>query len=428
MQPVFRKEIMPRVYLTWVPADKFKSGIYTVNLVAPLNKNEAALNAVLPKILRRGTSGAPTMDAIAARLDMLYGAKIEATVRKIGERQLTGLAAFFADDAFVPEKLLEKVIALTGEMLVSPATAGGRLRAEYVEGEREKLADEIRSQINDRRRYADQRLIELMCQGETYAVPALGQISDAEKISVYSATKRYRELLTEAEVEIFYCGSAPLDRVELSAVEALSALPRAGAEALPETEILFEPKSAEVREFTETLDVTQGKLAMGYRIGDAMKMPNYAALAVMNALFGGCVTSKLFRNVREKMSLCYYAGSRIDKHKGIMLVSSGIDAANYEKAVAAITEQLEAVKAGDFTEAELESAKKELVNAYRSAGDSLYSLEGWYLDCTQTGIERSQEDMAALVSIVTKEDVLAAAAGIKADAVYLLKGGAESEA
>ncbi len=111
-----------------------------------------------------------------------------------------------------------------------------------------------------------------------------------------------------------------------------------------------------------------------------------------------------------------------------MLVSSGIDPDKYEKAVSAITEQLEAVKAGDFTDTELESAKKELINAYRSGGDSLYSLEGWYMDCTQTGIERSQDDMAALVSIVTKEDVLKAASGIKADAVYFLKGGDNSEA
>ena len=199
MQPVFRKEIMPRVRLTWVPADKFKSGIYTVNLVTPLVKGEAALNAVLPKILRRGTSGAPTMDAIAAKLDMLYGARIEPTVRKIGERQLVGLAAGFADDAFVPERILEKVIALTGEMLISPATAGGRLRAEYVEGEREKLSEEIRSIVNDRRRYADMRLIELMCQGEAYAVPSLGHLSDVEKITVHSATKRYRDMLPEAE-------------------------------------------------------------------------------------------------------------------------------------------------------------------------------------------------------------------------------------
>ncbi len=428
MQPVFRKEIMPRVYLTWVPAEKFKSGIYTVNLVTPLNKSEAALNAVLPKILRRGTSGEPTMDTIAARLDMLYGAKIEPTVRKIGERQIVGLAAFFADDAFVPEKILEDVIALTGEMLISPATAGGRLKAEYVEGEREKLSEEIRSIVNDRRRYADMRLIELMCQGGAYAVPSLGHLNDVEKITVYTATKRYREILPEADVEVFYCGSASLERVEMAAVESLAALPRGAGGALPENLVLTEPKGKDVREFTETLEVAQGKLSMGYRLGDAMKSPNYAALAVMNGVFGGCVTSKLFRNVREKLSLCYYAGSRIDKHKGIMLVSSGIDPENYEKAVSAITGQLEAVKAGDFTDAELESAKKELINAYRSGGDSLYALEGWYLDCTQTGVERSQEDMAALVSIVTKEDVLKAASGIKADAVYFLKGGEDSEA
>ena len=423
MQAVLRKEIMPRVYLTCVKSDKFKSGIYTAELVTALRRGEASLNAVLPKILRRGTSGAPDMDAVAERLDMLYGARIEPLARKIGEKQLVGLAAFFADDAFVPEKgLLERVIALTGEMLTSPATSGGRLRADYVEGERDKLIDEIRSVVNDRQQYADMQLLARMCEGEAYAVPVRGTEAEASKISVYSATKRYRELLASAEAELFYCGSAPFERVERASVEALASLPRMVSAELPPTQVLLEPKRGEVREFTETLDVAQGKLSVGYRLGEVMLAPNYPALAVMNAVFGGCVTSKLFRNVREKLSLCYYASSRVDKHKGVMLVSSGVEPANYEKAVAAVTEQLEAVRNGDFTEQELESAKRALVNAYRSCDDSLYALESWYVDNARLGLDWTPDDMAALVSLVTKKDVTDACRGVKADAIYFLKG------
>jgi len=424
MQAFLRKEIMPRVFLTCVRSDKFKSGIYTAELVTALRRGEASLNAVLPKILRRGTVSASDMDAVAERLDMLYGARLEPLVRKIGERQLVGLAAFFADDAFVPEKsLLERVIALTGEMLVSPATSGGRLRADYVESERDKLIDEIRSVVNERQQYADMQLLAHMCEGEAYAVPVRGTEAEAAKITVFTATKRYRELLSSAEVELFYCGSAPFERVERASAEALASLPRASSAPLPPTQVLTEPKRGDTRTFTETLEVAQGKLSIGYRLGDAMLAPNYPALAVMNAVFGGCVTSKLFRNVREKLSLCYYASSRIDKHKGVMLVSSGIEPANCEKAVAAITGQLEAVRSGDFTDQELESAKKALINAYRSCDDSLYALESWYVDNARLGLNWTPDDMAAFVSLVTKKDVTDACRGVKADAIYFLKGG-----
>ena len=428
MHSVFRREIAPGVRLTCVPSEKFKAGVFTVNLVTGLHKNTAALNAALPRILRRGTSDSPDMEAIAARLDLLYGAKIEPIAYKLGERQLAGFISVFADDAFIPEKdVLERVISFVGEMLLSPATAGGRLRAEYVEGERDKLIDEIRSVVNDKRRYADMRLVERMCEGEAYAVPSLGTESEAAKISVFTATRQYRELVSSAELELFYCGSAPGERVERAVNEAFSALPRMKLSPLPETKIFTEPKSPEVRLFTETLDVVQGKLSIGCRLGDAMNAPDYAALAVMNGIFGGCVTSKLFKNVREKMSLCYYASSRIDRHKGVMIISSGIDAANYEKAVDAISCQLDAVKNGDFTEDELESVKRELINAYKSSDDSIYALAGWYTDYAQLGADYTPDDMAALVSLVTKDDVIKAAAGIRTDAIYFLKGGDDVE-
>jgi predicted Zn-dependent peptidase len=428
MQQVYRKQIMPKVHLTCVTTDKFKTGNYTVNFVSPLDKYTAALNAVLPRILRRGTSRLPDMGSLAAELDELYGARIEPIVRKKGERQLVGFAADFVDDAFVPEKdVLERVIGLTGEIMMSPSTSGGRLRAEFVDSERDKLTDEIRSLINDKRRYAETRLIEKMCDGEAYSVPYLGTESEAEKITVYTATKQYRELLALSDVEIFYCGSAPFERVELASLNAFSTLPRTDLAAKSGTVVLLEPKGTELREFSDSLDVTQGKLAIGCRMGQAMAYPNYAAISVTNAVFGGCVTSKLFLNVREKLSLCYYAGSVVDRHKGIMLISSGIDLDKYDEALSEIKRQLDAVKSGDILEWELDGAKRALITSLKTTGDSARRMEEFYIDGVLLGLEYTPDDMAALVSLVKAEDVVRTAFGIKMDAAYFLKGGANGE-
>ena len=162
-------------------------------------------------------------------------------------------------------------------------------------------------------------------------------------------------------------------------------------------------------------------------MGQAMAYPNYAAISVTNAVFGGCVTSKLFLNVREKLSLCYYAGSVVDRHKGIMLISSGIDLDKYDEALSEIKRQLDAVKSGDILEWELDGAKRALITSLKTTGDSARRMEEFYIDGVLLGLEYTPDDMAALVSLVKAEDVVRTAFGIKMDAAYFLKGGANGE-
>ena len=424
-----RKEIMNGVYLTCVPEFKFKTGCLSVTFVTPLDKKTAAMNSVLPSVLRRGTSRCPDMESIAAVLDSLYGAKISPVARKYGESLCIGFYAGFVDDEFIPggEKILEGVTKLVGEMLLSPVTSGGRLKAEYVNGERENLISDIKAQINDKRGYSVSRLTEIMCRGERYGVRDTGTLADAGKITVASLTKYYTEVLATAPVEVFYCGSADPGRVEHAVREALADLPRGEIMAMPETEIVAEPRSAKPRYTEEKFDVTQGKLAMGFRLGKAPERDDKAVLMVMSALFGGTATSKLFLNVREKLSLCYFASSSIDTQKRIMVVSSGIDFANYETAKNEILAQLEAVKNGDFDETELLSAKRAVMTAIFTALDSVPGTERLYLNKILSGSIYSPAELAAMAEAVTKDDVVYAARRAKLDTVYFLTGEGEAD-
>jgi predicted Zn-dependent peptidase len=183
----------------------------------------------------------------------------------------------------------------------------------------------------------------------------------------------------------------------------------------------------DVRRFTDEMQITQGKLAVGFRLGACMEAPDAAAIRVFNAVFGGCATSKLFMNVRERLSLCYFASSMVDLHKGILAVSSGIDFDKYDAALAEIFAQLEAVKRGDFTAGELSAAKSAVAGDYRMIEDSPGALEDFYLNQTLIGPECPPAELAALAEEITAEEVVGIAEGIVCDAVYFLRGEKEGD-
>ena len=290
-----RKELMEGVNLTYLPARKFKTGLLSAHFLTPLEKGSAGVRALLPAVLRRGTVGSPDMGAISARLDRLYGAELDYTVRKKGECQCIGFVGSFIDDAYAlgGEKLLEPVAKLMGEMILEPVTRSGRFLPDYVESERDNLADAIRSIRNDKRDWAELRLLQELCAGEAYGVSRLGDERSVERISAQKLYAEYARLIASAPMEIFYCGSAERTRVEDALLNALSALPRRGVAPIPETE--RHSLRGEAKVVREGMDVTQGKLGMGF----ACTSEDESALLLGNLLFGGSSNSKLFLNVRE---------------------------------------------------------------------------------------------------------------------------------
>ena len=415
---VTRKKLADGVYLTCLPARKFKTSLLSAQFVTPLRKETAASCALLPAVLRRGTVTYPDMGSLAARLDRLYGARIDYTVRKKGENQCVGFVASFIDDSFTPggERLLEPVADLLGELVCDPATRHGRFVPTYFESEKTNLIDAIRSLINDKRDYADSRLLREMCAGEPYGVPRLGDEAEVERLQPKKLYALYKELISTARLELFYSGSADGRRVEQALLTAFSALPRDVVRdiAIPRDHAARQ----EVLRIEEAMDVTRGKLGMGFSCGS----DDTAALLMGNTLFGGSSNSKLFLNVREKLSLCYYASSLYHRQKGLITVSSGIEFDKFQQAYDEILAQLEAVRKGELEDWELEGAKSTLLNAYASMGDSQGKLENFYLGQAATGQSETPEMLAQQVREITPERIFRAMESVKLDTVYFLKG------
>ena len=419
-----RNELMPGVFLTHLRSDKFKTACMSVNLLTQLQRETAAMNALIPQVLRRGTARYKDMEQLSRRMDELYGTAIEPTIRRVGEIQVLGFFASFPEGDYLPggEMLLNEAAGLMAELLLAPNTRGGLLLPDYVESEKEKLLELIRSRVNEKRGYALSRCIEEMCCFEDFAVSRFGTEDEAENINYKKLSKHYRKLLQSAPVELFYCGKASYKQVKSVLRDAFAAMPRAEIDYDIGTDVRMNAVEDHVRYVEEEMDVTQGKLVMGFRLGECMDEPDIPAMYVFNAVYGSGANSKLFLNVREKLSLCYYASSAVLIKKGIMLVSSGIEFDKYEEAKNEILAQLEAVKNGDITPEELETAKRSVSSELRSAMDSQGELEGFWLSQAMEGLDYGPMELAELIGDVTKEDVMAIAASIEPDLIYFLKG------
>ena len=424
-----RTELMPGVFLSHLRSDKFKTACMSVTLLTQLRRETAAMNAVIPFVLRRGTTRYSDMEQLSRRMDELYGAAVEPVVRRIGEIQCIGFYGSFPEPDYLPggEALLGDTCALMAQLLLDPVTRGGLLLPQYVDSEREKLLDIIRSRMNDKRSYALTRCIEEMCCYEDFAVSRFGSESEAENIHYKKLTRHYRELIQTCPVEIFYCGKTDFKAVSAAMRDAFSAMPRGEIDYDIGTDLRMNAVEDHVRFVEEEMDVTQGKLVLGFRLGECMEEPDIPALYVFNAVYGSGATSKLFMNVREKLSLCYYASSAVYLHKGIMLVSSGIEFDKLDAARDEILAQLDSVRRGEITDDELRSAKKSVASDLRAVQDSIGELEGFYLSQALDGLDYGPAELAALAEDVTKEEVQAIAKSIECDLIYFLKGSGEED-
>jgi len=423
MTKVIHKELLPGVRLTAVHTGKFKTCLLGFTLLAPMDGQTAAANAMIPMVLRRGTRKHPNMETLSAALDDLFGGSIEPMVRKKGETQCIGFVGSFLDDVYAPDgaMLLEPAAALMGELLLHPVMENGHFRADYVEGERTNLIDRIKAQVNDKRQYSMLRISQLMCAGEPFGVDKFGDETAAAAITESQLWDRYHTLLAAAPVELYYCGSAPLDRVVKAFSAALEGLPRAINRRMPGCLVKSAAEGTAPRVFMDKLDVTQGKLAIGFRTGGVSTATEaLPALLVFNAVYGGTTTSKLFMHVREKLALCYFASSVLEKQKGIMLVSSGIEFDKYEQAKDEILAQLDACRRGELEPQELDGALRSVVSSLRSSMDAQGRLEDFWLGQATAGLTEGPDELSNRIAAVTSEQIVEIAKGVELDAIYFL--------
>ena len=414
------QQLFPGITLRCFSGHRFKHGCLSLQLVRPMCRQEAAMNALLPAVLLRGSQAYPDLRAITLRLDDLYGASVSALVRRVGDYQTTGLYCSFVEDRFAMEGdvILAPMVAFVRELLLEPALEDGCFRSDYVESEKKNLIATIESNLNDKRTYAMEQMVKRMCSADSFGIPRLGEKEDVAAITPEALYSHYRRILSQSRIDLCYVGSARSEEVACLLKELFAGVFRDYQELPPQTSFATSPESTT----EEVMDVKQGKLCMGFVTPETIRDDGFAAVQVLNMIFGGGMTSKLFVNVRERRSLCYAIGSAYHGSKGIVTVSAGIDNNMLDTVKEEIMAQLEACRQGDISEEELVAAKQALRASLQATHDSPGAMESYYASGALSGLLMTPAQYIEAVENITVSQVAEAAKSLQLHTVYFLKG------
>ena len=353
-----RKQLAPGVFITSMSAAKFNRCRITIHLRFPAKRETATDAAVLALVLERGYAACPDMTALSRRLAELYGADLGVDLSSAGpDRVLSADICGIKDTyALAGENLTDAYADIVFGTIFDPYLVDGIFDPEAVRIETETQA---------RRKFF----------GDSPAGIELGGYpSELVNVTPASLKAEYDRILSTASIDVMVQGvdEARVADLLLRKLESIRRDPQPFAlpMAMPRTPL---------RHFKEEVPgLTQAKLCMLFTTGGESDPPSVSILRVAMSVLGGSATSRLFRNVREKQSLCYYCGSAAQRSTGVMMIDSGVEPGKEQQAEAAILAELEGLKNGPITQEEMDDCRRGLLSSMDALSDSLAALEGWY--------------------------------------------------
>ncbi len=422
---VFSEKIieLEGINLHVVPTNKYKTNTIVFKMKAPLSHEDVTKRALLPHVLQSSSKQYPTTAKLRSYLDDLYGALFYVDLSKKGEYHVISFTVEIANEKFLSDTtpLLKKAFEFLAEVIKNPNSEDGFFETATIDNEKRSLKQRIQSIYDDKMKYSNFRLIQEMCKEEPYALNVHGELKDVDAITPANLYEYYQQALLEDELDLYVVGDVNVEETA-NTVKQLMTFENRTPKTIARESV---QSKTDIKEIKEAQDVKQGKLNIGCRTNIYYGDEDYYALQVYNGIFGGFSHSKLFINVREKASLAYYVASRLESHKGLMLVMSGIDNKNYDQAVSIIKEQMNAMNAGDFSDEELEQTKAVIKNQLLETIDkSRGMVEILYHNVVSKAVF-SLDEWISKMDAVTKEDIIKVASKIELDTIYFLTEGGQ---
>ena len=416
------KEIKKGIKVHLIKTEKFKTNLIAVFLSLPITRENVTKNSLISAVLRSGTKNMPTSMQISQELEEMYGASFDNGIDKTGDNHVLKFYLESINDKYLPqqdENMLKTSIEKLLEIVFNPLTENGIFKEEYVKQEKENIKRIIEGKPDNKARYAFDRCIEEMYKDKPYGLYKYGYIEDLEKIDAKTLYEHYEKIRTECKIDIFVSGS--IDEETIKLVEENDNIKK-----LQEREAQYiinqieEKTEMQEKEVKEEMDVTQGKIVIGLDLHLENEEQRYDAL-LYNAILGGSANSKMFQEVREKASLAYTAGSNYVRYKNNIFVKCGIEIKNYEKAMKIIRKQLEDMKNGNFTDEDIENAKKGIISTIKSIDDEQDTEITYFFGQELSGSKVSIDEYIEKIQKVSKEDIIKIANSIKINTIYFLK-------
>jgi predicted Zn-dependent peptidase len=415
-----RTKVCDNIYLSSIKTDKFKSGIISFSLFHPTNAENSAYGAILSGVLRRGTKKYSDMAKINLRLDELYASSVDIRSTRLGKNLILSFGAELLDNRFSTDgtDILDGVLELISEMMFYPKRQDSLFPEPIVRQEAGFVLDSIKSEINNTRAYAYNRCVEIMKRNDS-DFPTLKRVCEIVQNTDTHALSAFYDRMISSSIEVFYIGALDEAEVAKRIIKYFSAHSR----GLVYSPILPSPDApCDFHKAEEAMPVSQGKLAMGMRTGCGINHGDYHAGILLNELFGASPASKLFLNVREKLSLCYHCSSAFDIVSGNITVSSGMDIKNRQVAEEEIIRQFEDIRKGNITDKEIRAAKRSLENVYKQIYDNPFDIQSFYSTRQFFGSSETPEECMSKISTLTTDDIADLAQKTVLDTVFFVKG------
>lgn len=419
MSNIKRFEISDGVFCNLVESDKFKTCRVSVTMLLPLDEEKTAHFALLPQLLTRSCKCFPDFIQLNKHLDAMYGTNLYSHARKMGDAIAMTVSMSFLDDKYTinGENISKKLVLLLQEIIFNPNVTNEAFNETDVSIEKAQLLDTIDSEYNNKRVYAISTMLKKMCENETYGTKYYGSYEQVENTTSHDIYKAWKYVLKNARFEILAIGNKTLFDCIKCFESSFKNIERTPVEIKNENISNVD----KVKEFDETIDISQAKLVMGFRTPYSEPQNTYIARLTSDIL-GGNVTSKFFTNIREKLSLCYYCAVRFDKNKGIFIVDSGVENSNIEKTKNEILKNIKALQDGNLSDFEINSSKLSMVNHFNMMSDTTSDIEMWYLSQLFSDKILTPKEASEMITNITAQQVIEAANNFVLDTVFVLKG------
>lgn len=419
-----KSEIKKGINLHTIKTDNFKTNLIAIFLTTKLERETVTKNAVISALLRRGSKNMPTQEQISKELEEMYGASFDCGLDKTGDNQVLKFYIETINDKFLPqteENMLKTAIQKIVEIVFNPLVENEGFKKEYVEQEKNNIKQRIEGKIDNKASYSLDRCIEEMYKNEPFGLYKFGYIEDLDNINENNLYDQYKKLREECKIDIFVSGDITENIEEIvKDNEDIQGLQEREAKFVTNNVNLNKVKNVEEKTIIENMDVTQGKLILGLDINFENEELKYDTM-IYNSLLGGSANSKMFQNVREKAHLAYVASSSYHRIKNNIFVRCGIEISNYEKALELIRKQIEDMKAGDFTEEEVENAKKGILASIKLIDDEQDTQITYCFGQELSKNEVNLENYMKKIQEVNKQDVIDIASKIKINTIYFLR-------
>lgn len=407
-------QIKEGLNLSIINTKKFKTNCIAILIKTKLDKKTVTYNAILPIILSIGNFKYKSIREINLKTEKMNGSEFYTDILKKGDFQIL---EFFIE--YINFTNQEEVFSFLADIILNPFYSLKKFEDNHLETAKSLLKDKIQMSENDKRELAKNKCIEYMFKEESFGIFADGYIKDLDNINSENLFDYYKNLLKEAEINIIMLGDILKTEATYLAQKYFDIKDRSFKNI--KSQFLIEERQ-KTNNIIEIFDITQGKICLAYRTNISTEDELFFALLVANEILGGGAFSKLFNNIREKESLCYYINSFLFMFKGVIFIQAGIDFKEYENVLSKIQNEVLDIKKGNFTEEDIKNAIKSLEKRYLSISDYNTSMMDYYFSNYLANIKLNIDEIIQKIENVSKEDIKKAFFDIWLDTTYFMKG------